>query len=372
MTEKQFLKTASRVQGILERDPFAREDDIYLTWQYWRDIDPGLDDLTMKEFKTLFLSGYFGLPASITRSRALIQNKTNPSLAGVWSKSKREERGESLRRYFASQGVADPLSPDQEIISRSLEGDIVLDHLELFKKIKNRLPAPGSREISSSDDNEIQGDARIAENDGKQVNNENDEDMKIKKQVIKEDFLSLGEYIPRLRIPRDKTLIIDFKEANVLRDKIREICKQRGTPPKIKKGEGHREGLTLETFPESVIKEVFNQYLKTERDHTMSENKVLTTRSPLIDPSLTLEDLKKWFDNYAPSDVHQWNHARGGAKEFFPQEVISALDGSGYIRIVLNRNKKENEERENIENPSDGSGDSEVTEFREGDPSVGI
>lgn len=101
MNDKKFLKTQDRVLEILEKDRASREDDIYLTWQVWDSMVPGgLGSVTMDQFKRLFLDGKLGLPASITRARAFIQNKKRPDLQGTVSGSKRKDRANFWTQWF--------------------------------------------------------------------------------------------------------------------------------------------------------------------------------------------------------------------------------------------------------------------------------
>ena len=67
-----------------------------------------------------------------------------------------------------------------------------------------------------------------------------------------------------------------------------------------------------------------------------------------VNHALTLGDLREFMDKKEPRDVHDWNQAREEAKATFSNDLITALDVSGYIVEVLTRNiaKYENKQDE--------------------------
>ena len=279
MSEKQFLKTAERVRGILERDKYSREDDIYLTWQYWKDLDPLLESMTMRDFKVLFLSGYFGVPASVTRARALTQNKTNPELRARYNNRNREDRADIFRRFFSAYPL--PPGEDLEVVRNSFEGDRFLEEMRPLQELREKigkvllrgndirepLPPedlaervipeipPGIKFYHGTTDGSV--DSIGVSSQTIKTSNE----MKGKK-TFTQDYLSLGEYIAKhLRVPRTHNLVIDHLDAASLRDEARKLCETKRTPPVIRKGSGLREGLSVELFPPLVLDEVFRNYL---------------------------------------------------------------------------------------------------------------
>ena len=279
MSEKQFLKTAERVRCILERDPYSREDDIYLTWQYWKDLDPLLEDMTMRDFKVLFLSGYFGVPASVTRARALTQNKTNPELRARYNNRNREDRADIFRRFFSAYPL--PPGEDLEVVQNCFEGDLLLDEMRSLQDLREKIAKVLNRGTDNRESSppwdladrvipEIPPGVKFyrGTSDGSvepigvtshtiEISNE----MKGKK-TFTEGYISLGEYIAKhLRVPRTHNLVIDHLDAAALRDEARKICETKRTPPVIRKGSGLREGLSLEAFPPLVLDEVFKNYL---------------------------------------------------------------------------------------------------------------
>lgn len=278
MDEKKFLKTAARVREILVREPYAREDDIYLTWLYWRDIDPDIDNLKMGEFKTLFLSGYFGLPASITRARALIQNKTNPELKGIFSEKKRSDRANTWRSWFASEGRkrSKPLNADLEIVSSALESDLVLEKL---KEIRQNVIKPLLSEASNVCGlNCTRGNSKGCV-DCPDLPKLTEEDLKF----LKERQINVNEIIDKMKSAKDKNLklrgesyytlgefmaefkpglTIDFGTAERIRQAGNRMNRERGIEPRLKLGTGIRDGIPVPTYRYTVldlaIKEVLN------------------------------------------------------------------------------------------------------------------
>jgi hypothetical protein len=261
MDERKFLKTAARVREILIREPYAREDDIYLTWLYWREIDPDIDNLKMSEFKTLFLSGYFGLPASITRARALIQNKTNPELKGIFSEKKRSDRANTWRSWFASEGRnrSKPLTADLEIVSSALEADLVLEKLKEIRQA-------GIKPLISEEDHKLaeQREETIKQGLKYKVITETIDEMKKDKNLLLrgEKWYTLGEFMAEFK----PGLTIDFGTAERIRQAGNRMNRERGITPRLKPGTGIRDGIPVPTYRYTIldlaIKEILNPEIK--------------------------------------------------------------------------------------------------------------
>lgn len=232
MKKEEFIKPFERIREILRKEPLTRDDDLFLTWKFWRDLDPGIDDLTMKEFKSLFLAGYFGLPASITRLRALCQNQ-DPELRGTVT-GKRTARSEIFKSFVKSfpsrQEIKDP---DLIVIIDNLEADRALDIMATAIK---------------ADENAI---------NGKSV-----KDMRIgKKENIKtqgEKYYSVGEYLAIHK----KNMILPFNQAQRLKEISRKLNQENGLDNKIRNGSGVREGYRVEVFRFSILEKAFNELQK--------------------------------------------------------------------------------------------------------------
>lgn len=243
MNEKQFLRTASRVREILTLDEYAREDDIYLTWQYWKMIDPGLEDLTMKEFKSLFLGGYFGLPASVTRARALIQNKTNPELRGIVSTQYRNDRARTwttwFSKYFGNRAVT--LAPDLQVIANNLEDLKFIKEKPVDQDSIDRLRERCLEIVKKFD-----------------VQPQKIDDMKQKKFNSKKqpNLYSLGDYLREFKPAINPSI----EDAAIIRQEARKINQERGIPVETRQGSGARERIALPLFQADVLEEAIKRF----------------------------------------------------------------------------------------------------------------
>ena len=103
----------NRLISILSTNPITRDDDLYLIWTYIeslfedqkieRGFNRGFYNLSIAEFRDLFLSGRLGIPDSITRIRRLLQREFE-TLRGPYY-GKRKDREVVIRSYMRSQGV---------------------------------------------------------------------------------------------------------------------------------------------------------------------------------------------------------------------------------------------------------------------------
>lgn len=243
MNEKQFLRTASRVREILSLDEYSREDDIYLTWQYWKLIDPGLEELSMREFKSLFLGGYFGLPASITRARALIQNKTNPELRGIVSDKIRRDRGRTWSTWFAKYFGGRPvtLSPDLQVIANNLEELTIIKEKPVDQEAIDQLRERCLSIVKKFD-----------------VQPQKIDDMKQKKFNSKKqpELYSLGDYLRAFKPEINPSI----EDAAIIREEAKKINKERGIPYETRQGSGAREGIALPLFQADVLAEAIKRF----------------------------------------------------------------------------------------------------------------
>jgi hypothetical protein len=240
MKKEDFTKPFERIREILRKEPFSRDDDLFLTWKFWRSIDPGIDDLTMKEFKTLFLSGYFGLPASITRLRALCQSQ-DPELRGT-TVVKRFDRAKIWKAYirgyekrgFSGLPPGGSLSdPDLQVIKDHIEGDHALEVLH-----------KSTREEKTAVINNKSIDMRIGKKD------------RVKTQG--ESYYSVGEFLSERR----RGLTVPFEDVQRIKLAARRINEQNGLAEKIRNGTGHRKGYRIEVFRFSVLDKAVNKILK--------------------------------------------------------------------------------------------------------------
>lgn len=125
MKKEQFIKTRELVELILLNEPFARDCDLFLIWQYWNEIDPNLELLTIKEFKERFLTGRLGLPDSITRARRDIQ-KNNSELKSTIKNAQRLNRAEFWRQWF-SEYKPKSISENLNIVKNFAEIEIKIN-----------------------------------------------------------------------------------------------------------------------------------------------------------------------------------------------------------------------------------------------------
>ena len=227
-----MLRIFSRVKDLLVKNPYSREDDIYLTWLYWRELDPDLDNRSMKEFKHLFLTGFFGLPASITRARAQIQNKTNPELKGILSGAERQARTESFRTWY-KQNPGVILTEELSMI-RSL-GD--LDQAEKEMRLRKKLQRI---DITRKSDKENQF-----------IDTQKNRSMRqFKTKYPGEQYFTIEEF----RLAHKRDIKIDQETANKILEYARLLNKQNLIPPKNRRT---RIG-SVEIFKYSILKEAFN------------------------------------------------------------------------------------------------------------------
>ena len=135
MKKTDFSKDREREQTlralvieILGDYPPARNDDFILSWIVWSRTTPDLMDLSIEGFRDRFITGRLTLPASITRVRADIQNKTNPELRGeryAW----RGSREDFYTQYFADPDRAIDLPPLDEWRANDPLG-IIYNHIQ--------------------------------------------------------------------------------------------------------------------------------------------------------------------------------------------------------------------------------------------------
>lgn len=249
MKKEDFVKPFERIREILRKEPFSRDDDLFLTWKFWRSIDPGIDDLTMKEFKTLFLSGYFGLPASITRFRALCQNQ-DPELRGT-TVGKRFDRAKIWKAYiqgyekrgFSGLPPGRSLSdPDLQVIKDHIEGDRALEVLHKT-----------TREKKTAVTNNKSFDMRIGKKD------------RVKTQG--ESYYSVGEFLALHK----RGLTVPFEDVQRVKIAARRINEQNGLAEKIRNGTGVRIGYRFKVFRLSVLEKAVNEILK--ENETREDNR---------------------------------------------------------------------------------------------------
>ncbi len=249
MSKQKFLNTKKRVEDILVAEPYSREDDIFLTWRYWKTIRPDLESLSMLQFKRVFLEGDFGLPASITRARAQIQNKTNPSLKGM-NASRKSDRAEFWTTWFRDNSEVE-INSDLQVLKNysKIETEDDLD-----------LEEEKSQEINKYSDGVKLSPSENFNINTKQLAEEEELRRQLKKidQEIQEDkYYTLDEYLEKYLV----RISINKSTEKLILFQAHYLTQWYSLKSKLIQGKGINSELFIAAFKREILKESIEKVL---------------------------------------------------------------------------------------------------------------